>query len=427
MKELSFISDITVIANGFHNISTRFKDANGKWSHTNSRSFYKESFTSSMPLSNIIQLEYFVDTDPGFGSGSSVSLTPAIDIPSLAFTIDMTKVSIGNHKIYVRALDANGKWSLVSTGSFVVEPPEDVYITIGDIAGNACASSPIVIPFKVNIPYGSNNIFTAQLSDGNGNFANPIIIGSLTGSTSDTINALIPANTPIGNGYRVRILASSPLDTSTESSTSFIIQRAPEQPFSINGKTQVCVGTEFYTASNVESGAKFEWVLSSGGTIDTSGINAKVNWNLQGTHLLSFTTSNTCGIGRTQILSISVFNAPPSLIPTIIISNGRDLSVDNSNSTNISGYAWYFNDTLISEALYSSYFAIKDGVYKVRYSNPCGIGPASDSLVITTLQNQFIFLILYLIKYLVIHPSLFMRLLHQVYQSLIDLKMGLQL
>jgi hypothetical protein len=79
------------------------------------------------------------------------------------------------------------------------------------------------------------------------------------------------------------------------------------------------------------------------------------------------------------------------LIPTIIISNGRDLSVDNSNSTNISGYAWYFNDTLISEALYSSYFAIKDGVYKVRYSNPCGIGPASDSLVITTLQNQFIF------------------------------------
>src|SRR5690606_7089276 len=50
--------------------------------------------------------------------------------------------------------------------------------------------------------------FTAELSDANGSFAAPVAIGTANGSTSGTINASIPSNTPTGAGYRIRVVSS---------------------------------------------------------------------------------------------------------------------------------------------------------------------------------------------------------------------------
>ena len=46
LKNVNFLVDITGINAGFHHISVRFRDANGSWGHTNSRSFYKETLSS---------------------------------------------------------------------------------------------------------------------------------------------------------------------------------------------------------------------------------------------------------------------------------------------------------------------------------------------------------------------------------------------
>lgn len=58
----------------------------------------------------------------------------------------------------------------------------------------------IAIPFTSNI-LGAN--FTAQLSDANGDFLNPVTLG--VGNTSP-INGNISPNTPKGSGYRIRLL-----------------------------------------------------------------------------------------------------------------------------------------------------------------------------------------------------------------------------
>jgi hypothetical protein len=384
----SFIADVTGVSAGFHTLSTRFKNAAGQWSHANHRSFYKEDLTAAtQTLPDLVALEYFVDTDPGFGQGSPVPLNPATDISAFAFPIDMTNVSIGNHKIYVRALTADGRWSLVHSGSFVVEPPAAIYITIGTIAQQACAGTAFDIPFAVNMPYGSNNVFTAQLSNSSGSFANPVNIGTLTGNQSDTINATIPANTAAGNGYRVRILASSPLDTSAASSTSIIIRRLPEQWLSISGKSQTCIGPESYTLNNQQPNVAYTWSVTSGGSLDTSGSPAVITWNDAGPQSITVTPANSCGNGQPVVLNVMVYSQPPALVPTIS-QNTRNLYASNPGSNTVNGYQWYRNDTLLAGATGSYYYAATDATYKVAYTNSCGIGAPSAPVTVSTLIVQ---------------------------------------
>ena len=99
-----------------------------------------------------------------------------------------------------------------SAGSSVLtqgfEQPGEALRT-GTVATTVCAGSSISVPY-IAIDIGGGNTFTAQLSDASGSFATPISIGTLAGNASGTISAIIPANTPQGTGYRIRVVSSSP-------------------------------------------------------------------------------------------------------------------------------------------------------------------------------------------------------------------------
>ena len=50
-----------------------------------------------------------------------------------------------------------------------------------------------------------------ELSDANGDFSNPVVIGTLnTASNSGSIACEIPAGTPSGIGYKIRVTNASP-------------------------------------------------------------------------------------------------------------------------------------------------------------------------------------------------------------------------
>lgn len=70
---------------------------------------------------NIIQAEYFVDTDPGFGLGTSISLTPGVDIASLPVTINTTGLIAGAHRLVIRSRSTEGHWSISSIREFIVD------------------------------------------------------------------------------------------------------------------------------------------------------------------------------------------------------------------------------------------------------------------------------------------------------------------
>src|SRR5690606_15085507 len=72
-----------------------------------------------------------------------------------------------------------------------------------------------------------------QLSNATGSFSSPIDIGSITNVGSGNILCVIPANTPTGSNYRLRIIASSFADTA-DCYTVYKIGSSVEKPFASN-------------------------------------------------------------------------------------------------------------------------------------------------------------------------------------------------
>jgi hypothetical protein len=62
--------------------------------------------------------------------------------------------------------------------------------------------------------FSGNNVFTVELSDPNGSFANPREIGALRSPFTGAIEVTLPAGLPSGNAYRIRIVSSGPQVTS---------------------------------------------------------------------------------------------------------------------------------------------------------------------------------------------------------------------
>ncbi|HXH18570.1 MAG TPA: hypothetical protein VNJ07_05760, partial [Chitinophagales bacterium] len=60
---------------GMHTLYVRTRDANGKWSV-----FSKRAIHIQQPVYPIVAAEYFVDTDPGFGNGTPIVITPGDSI-----------------------------------------------------------------------------------------------------------------------------------------------------------------------------------------------------------------------------------------------------------------------------------------------------------------------------------------------------------
>ncbi len=112
---------LDALAEGLHRLFIRAQDANGSWSVVHSSLFYKD-YLLAAALPDIVKVEYFVDTDPGFGAGTDVPFTLNGNVYEVAFNPDMDGLDAGPHKLFVRALDARGGWSIVSIEDFDATP-----------------------------------------------------------------------------------------------------------------------------------------------------------------------------------------------------------------------------------------------------------------------------------------------------------------
>jgi len=69
---------------------------------------------------DIVQIEYFVDADPGRGLGKQVDVSAGPE-QDLNFTADLGDIDAGFHILYVRVKDETGNWSLTQAQPFVRE------------------------------------------------------------------------------------------------------------------------------------------------------------------------------------------------------------------------------------------------------------------------------------------------------------------
>ena len=73
----------------------------------------------STAQSNVTRVEYYIDTDPGYGVATSVSITAGTNLVNQTININPTSLTEGIHVLGIRARDANGSWSLNGKWIFV--------------------------------------------------------------------------------------------------------------------------------------------------------------------------------------------------------------------------------------------------------------------------------------------------------------------
>ncbi len=87
-----------------------------------------------------------------------------------------------------------------------VTAPGSPTITLQPPVAWVCSGDGFTVSFSTTGTFGPTNTFSVQLSDATGSFANPIVIGSGSGSP---INCVMPMSTSSGT-YKIRVVASDP-------------------------------------------------------------------------------------------------------------------------------------------------------------------------------------------------------------------------
>ncbi|MFP4471240.1 MAG: hypothetical protein ACLFPE_11175, partial [Bacteroidales bacterium] len=107
IAEADFTVPLGALDNGLHLLFLRAQNQDGDWSITSVHHIFKAVFQS--PEEEIAELEYFFDTDPGPGNGTSVPVSPGASV-DVAFQADMSGLSPGMHFLYARARSTDGVW-----------------------------------------------------------------------------------------------------------------------------------------------------------------------------------------------------------------------------------------------------------------------------------------------------------------------------
>ena len=224
VQNVAFAANISTLSIGVHSFFIRSKDASGKWSITNQRILYKPTPASGFPPAIITNVEYFIDTDPGFGNAVPVVANPAPDIADFITPINISGLSVGNHKLYMRSRTITG-WSITNVYTFPIAATAlSPFINVNAITKKImCARDSVKLSFDARGTYNAGNIFKAELSDANGSFASPLVIGSYTGTASAIISAVLPNIVAGGTNFRVRVSSTNPVVTGLSGSDALTI------------------------------------------------------------------------------------------------------------------------------------------------------------------------------------------------------------
>lgn len=188
-------------------------------------------------------------------------------------------------------------------------------------ATSFCTGNTISVPFASTGVYNTGNVYTAQLSDASGSFAMPITIGTVS-STSNTgsVSALIPASTPAGTGYRVRVVSSNPAIVGTDNGSGLSIDSTVNPAVSITANVSgtICSGTSvLFTGSALSGGnaPQYQWLRngSNAGSTTLSYTSATLaNGDVMQLRMISNAVCRSADTVFSNLVSTSV-NAVPSV------------------------------------------------------------------------------------------------------------------
>ena len=242
-----------------------------------------------------------------------------------------------------------------------------------------CAGASISVPFIITGTFNTGNIFTAQLSAANGDFTNDVNIGTLNSTTDGSINAIIPANTAAGTGYRVRVTSSNPAITGEDNGANITIVTPITAGITNNTGTTTLTCTTTSISLTATGGSTYSW---SNGSIVVSTI-ANLTVTAPGTYTITVTSAGGCT--DTKSISITQNTTPP----TAGITNNTGTTTLTCAPTSISltgtgggTYSWSNGSIVVSTT--ANLTVTAPGTYTVTVTSA---GGCTDTKSISIAQN----------------------------------------
>lgn len=303
-----------------------------------------------------------------------------IDTLGMGFTIDRPRVreykwlapGIRVPVMQVNTIEILG--AEVPTAIYFYDQPHTITVE-EPLAAMLCAGTSVSIPYTSTGVYNSggflvpSNAFRAQLSDANGDFSNAVQIGSVTAVSSGSISATIPANTPAGTGYRIRVTSTSPAFTGADNGFDLTIGTAPVATALADGPTTFCAGDAVQLLAGDASGSSFQWLLD-GDTID--GATAAVLLaDASGSYAVQ--VDNACGSDLSATIDVVANPLPVHLADTatLLACNGETvlLSAANTSGQTVLAYQWMRNDEVVEGADSADLATSDAGAYTLEVTN----------------------------------------------------------
>jgi gliding motility-associated-like protein len=393
--------DVSTLATGFHTIYVRGKNTSGEWTHTHFRTFYIVPLNTLS--SNITQIEYFVDTDPGVGLATQVTgFSPAATITNLPIDLLASTYSQGFHTLYVRSKNTAGEWSHTHFRNFYIVsnlPSTDnlvkfEYFFDTDPGFDNGTTAPVAppVPSVTNqdifadassLSIGSHTIYVRAKDSGGewtqvstGSFAvtaalPPTIIsftpasglvGATVSITGTNFSSIAANNTVTFNGTAAIVTASTsttitttvPVGATTgpiavtvagntsSSSTNFIVTVCPSAPVAISG--QGCANTAVSLNASGAVNGQYRWYsVATGGTAITGEVNSTYTTPALTIATIYYVAINdgACESPRTPVTAtINPLPTSPSTTPGSLCGPTASVLLSASGGTN-GEYRWY--------------------------------------------------------------------------------------
>jgi hypothetical protein len=205
-----------------------------------------------------------------------------------------------------------------------------------------CSGSTMVVSFSLTGAVSATNVFTAQLANGEGSYAN---LTSTTATPSSTtglfsLTATIPTSTTAGSTYRIRVVGSTTALVGTPSPTTLTVRATPTIP--VTQSIALCQRANSLTLT--ATGQNLLWYSSATGmasttlapVLSTSAVGSSVYYVSQ--------TVNGCESARASLSAVVTATPGSPTIGQTSLTYCQGSSVQSLTAVGL-GLRWYTTAT----------------------------------------------------------------------------------
>jgi photosystem II stability/assembly factor-like uncharacterized protein len=185
-----------------------------------------------------------------------------------------------------------------------------------------CTDNTYTITVNATGTFNPGNVFQVQISDENGEFYYPFVVGSAAATGNTPILITIPGGLTDGSSYRLRVLSTNPPVFSPLNNLSLTVHTSPNAFIYAINPTAFCQGDSVTLYANASPAWTYQWyfngVLQAGETNDSLITKVTGNYTVNADDGLCNYTSQpydvlviTC-TGINELHTTSIYNAYPN-------------------------------------------------------------------------------------------------------------------